>query len=248
MPTKISSFTAWLILSVPAFLLLINSCDAFYDEGEWATEVRNTEDFYRVNVKDVVDVIYKYSDSTYAEINFYRKHLSDIKLSVTDEILTIESAFSSQWYTDIRKPVITIYSPGFSHLFVKTAAGFYCVDTLKHSRFLFQVVGDLYDARLLVDVPLLEISIESASGVTEVHGEVAVLSILNRGESKIDASQIVVPKAIVRQESYLDVWINATDFLNYEIRRGGDIHLYGTPEIQGTIYGTGKLIRYGADK
>jgi hypothetical protein len=228
--------------------MFFTSCDAFYDEGDWVTEVRKTKDFYRVNVKAVADVFYKYSDSTYVEVNFYRKHLSDIKLSAVDEILTIESTFSAQWYTDIQKPVITIYSPGFSHLFVETAAGFYCVDTLKHSRFLFQVVGDLYETQLLVDVSLLEISIESASGLAEVDGNMDVLNVLNRGESKIDASRISVPKVIVRQESYLDVWFHASQIFNYEIRRGGDIHLYGTPEIEGTVYGNGKLIYYGEGK
>lgn len=246
MPTKIFLFMRLVTLNL-VFLILFSACDLFYDEGDWKTETRFVDEVSKIQIGSVSDVFFHKSDSMRIDVSYYSNQLSDIKLKVENGELEIKNDFTGQIYTDYRIPRIDLYLPFVSQVTIIHAGNFSCIDTLVGSYFLFRVVGDLVESDLLVDLNRLDVSIESASGLIDIDGKAPLMNLYSRGETKIDATQVVAQNVKVIQQSYLDVLVRTSGFFEYQILRGGNICLFGNPIIEGEVLGTGKLIQYDED-
>lgn len=242
MQIKTSTYTRLVNLSL--ILIVFQGCAFFHDEGEWKSEERMLVPFSQIDLLAVANVYYHYSDSSFVEISYYSKHLSDVKTKIDNKVLIIENEFDGLIYTDYRIPQIDVYTPYFSEINIKEAGSFTCVDTLSVSYFTFRVVGDLAEANLLINSQTFVVSIESATGLVNIKGRSPTLRLYNRGETKINAIDVETHNVEVRQQSYQDIWIRTNGTLSYEIFRSGSIYLVGNPTIEGESLGSGKLIRY----
>lgn len=243
MSIKASIYTKYVINSLLLLLaVVLSSCDILYDEGEWTQEQRQIREFETITINCIADINYFYSDTCYLEIFYYQKHIKNIKTLKKQRTLTIKNSFNGQWFTDLRNPQIHIYAPALSSVTIKDAAGFYCMDTIQTTRFAFNMQGDVFESKLILNTEQLRININNAAGNLYITGKSNEGQIFCEGETYIDATQTAISSLNITQQSSRNAEIWVTDYLNYKIIRNGNLIVTGTPEHEGIVLGNGEII------
>ncbi|ALO14681.1 hypothetical protein L21SP5_01014 [Salinivirga cyanobacteriivorans] len=243
MSIKVSIFTKF--SRVSALLLVfwaLLSCDLIYDEGDWTGEQRNFGDYQEVVLNGIANVYYHYSDTPLIKVYYYAKHLSNITTNIENQRITIDNEFGGQWYTDLRLPEIHLYNNAVNYVDIKEAGAFFCIDTIQSNHFNFYMHGDVFEAKLLLNVNKAKIDVYNSTGLMEVTGICNELEIYNKGETQIEAINFQARNAHIIQQSVMDVSSCVSDSLYYRIIRNGNITVKGNPVHEGEILGNGELI------
>ncbi|PLX18458.1 MAG: hypothetical protein C0599_12235 [Salinivirgaceae bacterium] len=245
MLTAMSTFTRLKRISLTAgIIFLMVSCDLFYNEGEWKTEIRDTEPFRNIIIENVIEVYYHYCDTFAIEVQHYDKQLSDIKTEVKDQSLTLKNTFSGQAYTDIRTPQVHLYAPMIYQVDInkETGAGFFCKDTIYNSRFQINIAADLAEAIFLVNTDTLQMNISKTAGVIQMEGSAQKFLLQNTGEVPIKGKKLNIQQLNIIHQSSQNVELTVSEYIKYKILRSGNIIIWGSPENTGENLGTGKII------
>jgi hypothetical protein len=224
--------------------LLITSCDLFYNEGEWKSELRDTQDYKNVVIDNIAEIYYHYADTFAIEVFHYENELSSISTNVSGQTLTIKNSFNGQAYTSIRNPEVHLYAPTIFNIEIKeeSGIGLFCKDTIINTSFQLTIKADLIDAELLISTDTLQVFISKATGLISMKGKAEKCNLQNNGESPIKGKQLAINQLNISHQSSQDVELTVNNNLSYQILRNGNIIIWGNPTNSGEVFGTGKLI------
>lgn len=244
---SIATFTFTKFKKVSLIILFASiaaSCDLFYNEGEWKTELRSVSDYQSVSIESVSEIYYHYCDTFAIEVHYYDKQLGAITTKVHNNKLSIKNNFSGEIYTDIRNPEIHLYAPTLDVIKTEkeTGSGFFCMDTIFNTRIDVEIYGDLIESELLTNTDTLSLNINKSAGSIKMKGIANKCNILNSGEAIINARPLKISNLTITHQSSVGAKFTVTNNLNYRIIRSGNLYIWGNPQITGEALGTGKLV------
>jgi hypothetical protein len=225
-------------------LLIATSCDLFYDEGDWKTDIRDISAYNKVSIKCVSDIYYHYSDTFAIEAHYYHKHLKDLTTKVYQGSLSIENSFTGQAYTSLKRPQIHLYAPQINQIEIieEMGAGFYCFDTLNSTNLTINFIGDLVESTLLIGTENLNLDFNKTAGYIEISGSTNSCNFSNKSEATIKSKKLITNNVNIDHQSSLDLELTINNLLQYRILRNGNLIIWGNPNHSGEALGTGKLI------
>lgn len=225
-------------------LLIIPSCDLFYDEGDWNTELRDVPTYDEVSIECVSDIYYHYSDTFAVEVHYYNKHIKDISTKVNEGSLVIKNSFNGQVYTDLKKPQIHVCAPTINQITIieEMGAGFYCHDTIHASFLSIDFIGDLVESSLLINTETINLNLNKTAGYITVSGYSNRCNFTNKSEATIKPKRLTINNLNITHQSSIDIELTVNNLLQYKILRSGDLIIWGNPDYSGESPGTGKLI------
>ena len=213
-------------------LTIITSCnDTLFNSGDIISKDYNIDEFNEIYVNDIFD-IYLIQDSV-CKINAKGGNnlLPYIDFKVTEGKLYITNNNTAQWSRNYERIKLYISVKEINFLRLDESSNVITLDTLITPKLTVYSINDYSDISIIVKCTNFHIVNEGTSGgYFTIKGETINSNIWNRGSCIIYAIDFSSKKAIVKNESIGDCYINVLNILETEILRSGKIYYKGNPE------------------
>ncbi len=213
-------------------LVISTSCnDALFDAGDIISKDYALDEFNEIYINDIFDVCLIQDTVCKLQIEGGSNLLPNIDFKVTNNKFYIENNNSAQWSRNYERIKIYISVKEIKFLRVDESANVKTIDTLITPKLTVWSINDYADISINVKCDNFYIVNEGTSGgYFTIKGETINSGIWARGSCIIDAIDFLSEKTVIKNESIGNCYINASNILNVEILRSGDIYYKGNPE------------------
>lgn len=218
--------------------------DCLKSTGDEVTLVRQAAAFSVINMKDNVDVVYRY-DSVFRIRVTAGQHLIDgVITELEGNTLYIRNENRCNWVRSFKnKYTVEISAPSVEKVLSYGSGDFRSIDTITSPRFTFESWNGSGSIKLLLRSD--ESTLINHIGRTDItaSGTSRVSFVTINDTGVLDASGLVTDHCYIRSNSTGRCTVNARYEIGAEINSIGDIYYYGRPStINRTITGQGQLI------
>lgn len=220
---------------ITILLILLSGCnyiDALTREDDMVLKTLQLAPFDEVIIETSVKLILK-NDTVYkARLEGLAFVLSG--LNVTQKGRTIFLEADGKGYRKKQAAEVTLYAPSFKKLTSNWPAEIATRDTLTLDHFSMVVNGRgaFTNSNMTIKAKNLSIAAYGSNLGTHIFtGESETFSVISEGIITIDARGLVADKVKYIQRSMNPSYIFATEYLEVEMAAGGNIYLWGNPQI-----------------
>jgi hypothetical protein len=224
------------------FSLSISSCQKILFNNDTKTREIILEDFTAVKIFGIYNIILV-QDPTNRLVITGSYDISSVDATVINDTLIIDDHKNFSFNAD--KNSLILHFSNLSYLETNDPVNISNKDTIKANRFKYDGIGEITEARLVIDCDQLIVS-NSANTLGFFHfiGKAEYCLLWNRYGSGMFADSLLCRDADIYTESIGPVNINASDHISAFIRGPGNIYYHGNPEIEIIEKnGEGKIIK-----
>ncbi len=219
--------------------------DCFKSTGETVTESRDVSAFSDIELDDNVDLIIHPNSAPYIKVTAGENLIDGIITELSGNKLYIRNENRCNWVRSFKNKFqveIGIDQP--QHIVYYGSGDITCIDSIKTPEFYFDCTNGSGSINFLLNNKKSEI--RNHTGRIDIHlkgnSESAILFV--NDVATLDATELSLETAHVRNSSTGDMKVNVISELSVEILYNGNIYYSGNPVITSTnITGTGKLIQ-----
>jgi len=224
------------------FSLSISSCQKILFDDDIKTREIILEDFTSVKIFGIYNIILV-QDSTNRLVIKGNNDIGSIDAVVKNDTLIIDNHKNFSFNHD--KNSLVLHFSNLSYLETSDPVNISNTDTLKADRFKYDGIGEITEARLVIDCDQLIVS-NSANTLGFFHfaGRAEYCLFWNRYGSGMFTDSLFCKYADIYTESPGPVNVNASDHIRAFIRGPGNIYYHGNPVIEIVEKkGEGKLVK-----
>jgi hypothetical protein len=207
-------------------------------QGSIVSEVRDLPRFSGIDLSGVGAVRYHESDAFRVTVRTHQSLIGLVETEVSSGILAlkIEQGWS---VVDVRTLEFDVEAPRLERVSISGSGSFRAMDVLDVPEFLFRVSGS-GEAVAQVDTDRLECRV-SGSGSLSFTGDADELVLDLSGSGAVDALDLRARDADVKISGSSEVKLNVAEKLTARISGSGNIDYRGTPRIDYSGSGSGKI-------
>lgn len=232
-------------------MLIISSCDknnvgdCFKSTGPMMVQERSITNFHTVLLKDNVNLILEYSDSSKLKVEAGSNLLNNIVTDINDSILTISNLNSCNWVRNYNSPINVYLDISLvDTIYYRSSADVICIDTVVKDIFQLDVFEGSGIISLLLNTKNLIVNMHTGSADIMLDGITTNSYLFQNGFGRIDGSNCRSSSVYARNWSSNNMYLYPENYLSVEIKNIGDVYYHGNPQIDATLTSTGKLIPY----
>jgi hypothetical protein len=222
-------------------MLLFVSCQEIFFNGEEGTRVIQLDEFHAVNISGIYDIVL-IQDSTNKLVISGKKDINSITAIVKDDTLIIDDHKKMTANPD--RNTLMLHFSKIEHLVTNDPVNISNKDTIRGDKFLYAGIGEIAEARLVVDCKyFLIVNSANTLGYSYISGYATSAVLFNRYGSSIFAENLKCNDVEAINGSVGNIYFSASDNITASILGPGNIYYHGEPLIKITEQtGTGKLI------
>ena len=239
-----------IILFLFSVIFLFSSCkkenlfDCLKSTGDISTETRSIASFSEVKVYDNVNVIFVQDTLTFIELRAGENLIPLVVTELRDGKLFIENHNTCNWVRDFSIPVeVYIHLPS-----LKIIHSFGSGNITSQNTIVTDVIElnnhNTGDIDMTIAATEIYCRQHACFGDNKINGSAQYIYIYNTGYGFCDCAALNANRATAISISTGLTYVNTCDELSAEIKSSGDIYYKGSPVIQSTITGSGRLIHY----
>lgn len=235
--------TIFYLLSV--LILGLSSCykDRITGEGPVVTEVRNHTGFSGIDLRISGDVFFQ-EDSVYkVEVHAHQNILDVMDTYVSNNRLVIR--FENDVRVRAHEPVkLIIRGPSLNSLRISGSGNITTTGTIDPSSMELDISGsgNIHMTELVAGH--VDATISGSGNIKVDAGTVPSEKLRISGSGNIDVGGVNAVTATVKTSGSGDTRVNASQNLEVTITGSGNVYYKGTPVINTSISGSGKVIHY----
>lgn len=215
--------------------------------GSITTEVRDLQDFHRIEIEGRVNVHLVQDSSNYAEVTFGEVVLDGITTEIIDSTLHIREENRCDWVRsqDVI-PELEVHYQMVSSI-QNEGSGYIQFDNSNTATTLtYEVHGTAGNAMIDFTGDELVVAMHSGSSDVTVKGVAREAYYYSAGYGPLDASQLEARIVSVHSAGTGDVSVRAWSTVYYQLFDWADILVYGNPEVVRWHHeGSGEVIPSG---
>jgi len=198
-----------------------------------------------LNIYDIFDV-YLSQDSVFSvKVITNKTLLKNINVENNDTAIEIRDLNKCYFLRNKNiKHKLYIKTPDLKELLIMGVVNLITPDTVNFNRFLLRIYSEISFCN--INVKCKEhffFELWRVTGNFKIAGQSTYFSILNHGESYIDASNYKANYVYVNQRSTGDIKIFALELLTADIFDIGNVYYLGNPQLKINEYNKGKAIK-----
>jgi len=218
-------------------------CDCFKSGGSETEEIRVTDVFSRLDIRDNVDVCIFQDTACSVRVVCGSDLISGVITQCFNNQLVIRNTNQCNWIRNNSNPV-TVYVglPELTELIYNGFGNVACLDTLR----MHEIRMDVTDGSGTINMILKNTStrLNIHEGVVDVHlrGKSGVSYIFNNGIAPMDALNLTTDICFITSKSVGNSIINVRDTIEARIDYQGNILYKGNPFLKNTILNSSGLL------
>ena len=220
---------------------LFLSCFIYIDgNSDITASERSMASFNKVSAAGPTEVNLHHSDEYRVIINVDSNLLNIVDIKVRDKTLTIgtKSSKNNRSYS-FTKFIVDVYSPEIIEVSFAGSGNVNAADTITASNFKAIIAGSgTFTAEIENETFTLE---TAGSGNTDVSGSTGTLKLKIAGSGRINAFDLEAVKAEADISGSGLAKITVSEHIKARITGSGEIIYRGSPEVDSTIIGSGKI-------
>lgn len=221
-----------IIIFLVTIFMCIACSEEWIDPGKVIREEINITEFKKLVIKNNFDIFLYQDTICKIEIEAPEKLIPNINFEFdSEENLSISDNNKNDWLHGYEKIKLHITVNELNLLKVKAVCNVVTIDTLETIELWLYAIDDYSDFDIkLKSQNFYFATAESSGGKYIFSGETYHFGFWARGSSIIDAQNLESVKAKVKSESIGDCYINASESIDAEIFRVGNIYYKGDPQ------------------
>ncbi|MBK7627890.1 MAG: DUF2807 domain-containing protein [Bacteroidales bacterium] len=222
-------------------MLLLVSCQKLFFNDDEETRVIQLGDFNAADISGIYDIVL-IQDSTNKLVINGKKDVNSITAVVRNDTLVIDDHKRMSVNPD--KNTLTIHFTNIEHLVTNDPVYISNNDTIRTDRFIYAGIGEIAEARLVVDCDyFLIVNSANTLGYSYISGYANSAVLFNRYGSSIFAENLKCRNVEALNGSVGDIYLSASDNITASIWGSGNIYYHGKPAVKVTEQtGSGKII------
>ncbi len=220
---------------------MLGSCQKIFFNDEEGTRVIQLDDFVAADISGIFDIVL-IQDSTNKLVITGKKDITSITAVVKNNTLVIDDHKKMTVNPD--KNTLTIHFTNIEHLVSNDPVFISNTDTIKADKFIYEGIGEIAEARLVVDCNyFLIVNSANTLGYSFISGYAKAAVLFNRYGSSIFAGELFCSDVEAINGSVGDIYLSASDNVTASIKGPGNIYYHGKPAVKIVEQtGSGKII------
>src|SRR5690554_1328920 len=218
--------------------------DCFKPNGKEEVEARYISSFSHIELRDRINLNYHYSPNYSIKVSAGKNLMDGITTKVTDGKLLIENTNRCNWVRSFKKEItVSVFAPEFSDFTYRGSGEVNFIDTLKTNQFklnLWDASGNMH-LKFLADY--VSLKSHTAAGSIYAVGKCRELIAYLGGNGRIETPNLESQKALAINKNTGKLFINCQSEMKAEIKGPGDIEYIGSPIVDFSREGSGRLIK-----
>lgn len=222
-----------------------NLCDCLKSTGPIVKETRYLSQFDIIKLSDKMN-LYIYPDTCdYVVIEAGKNLIPSIETNIMNQKLHIKNENKCNWVRSFKKEINIYLHLKSLHRFECTGSGnMYFMDTLFSSEFYFDIEEASGSFQLLLNTKNAEFRFHTGAADVEAAGNTDLTYFYHAGNGPMNLEQLKSKDVWGENLSVQHTRINATRFLQVNIKHWGNIYYKGEPDtIKSFITGSGQLVK-----
>ncbi len=232
------------ILTIVFIFISVFSCKKIFDAGEIIEELRELDTITEIEVHDMFRIKIHYDSISRMTVKCGEKLMPQITSEQIEGKLILKNENSGSFRRNNPDINIDIYTNTLEKVHLYGVVYLTSDDTLKYNSLKVYAETEIATINLIVDVSFLNLEAYHCTGIYSFSGKADRFIVNNYGTGKLDAFNLFVNDAEIKNYSFGDCSVNVSDTLRYSIYGFGNINYKGNPYIyHGETPSTGKLIK-----
>jgi hypothetical protein len=218
----------WLIIA----LLLLSACEKiFFKDDKIIHRDILTGQFRKIVINSIFDIELK-NDSLHSITVIGNSNIiENISIDLHDGALIIADRNSFQCLPDYPKPKLLITFPDLDTLKLNSPVSLISSDTIRVNRLSIISTGNIAEIDLTLSASWLSFSTSwNDFGYHKFRGMADDAEFYFYGSAQLDASELLVCRALVNNESIADAYVNVTELLRVRLWHYGNIYYVNSPD------------------
>lgn len=222
--------------------LLTISCRKIFFNDEENTRELPLKDFHALKISGIYNIVL-IQDSANRLIITGKNDINSIDAFINSDTLIIDD--HKNMSLNLNRNTLTLHFSSLKYMATYDPVNVSNTDTIKADMFYYDAIGEIAEARLIVDCNYLYVvNYANTLGYFHFNGKTNGCTFINSYGCSIFADSLSCKNAVIDNASAGDVYTNASEHLRAIIRGPGNIYYHGTPVIEIVkIRGNGKVIR-----
>jgi len=219
--------------------------DCFVSTGEITEEVRETERYSKIIVRDNIEIVLSPSSSNLLTVSAGKNLINKIVTEINGDTLIISNNNSCNWVRDFDVP-ITVYLPvsQLEEIEYRSIGDINCTDTIFSDTLEINVFEGAGTLNVLTNSYLVRTNLHYGTAEIKVSGRCNLSYVYSASFGLIDNRYLISKQVYVGSKSSNDVYVNALSTIAATTEGIGNIYYFGNPEnISFNQIGSGQLIK-----
>jgi hypothetical protein len=219
--------------------------DCVQSAGKMETVIRYPGYFKAVKLYDNIDLHLIPSGSEELELEAGSNLLDKIETYVEeDSVLVIRNNSSCNWVRSYGKPIrVNLKYRELRSIEYRSIGNVTCADTLRQDSLRIDIREGAGNISLDVHTLKCEVNLHYGTADIEITGISNQGYYYQLGAGKIDCSGLKAEQVYLRNWGSNNMFVWATKYLSVEIRGLGDVYYLGSPTINSSLFGEGRLLK-----
>ncbi len=219
--------------------------DCYTNTGPETVEVRQVEDFQRIELYNNVNLVLVPGNQTSVEVKCGKNLLDAIETEVNNGILTVRNTMKCNWVRNYdREITVTATVPQLVELRYEGSGDVTTAGQLRLDSLQLSIWGGAGSFTLDVDVPVLRLAEHYGTADITVKGKALITTIFANSFGPFYCSDLISNIVYIRNNGSNHCYVHALHVLEAEITSAGDIYFSGDPyDVKSKITGSGRLIK-----
>ena len=232
-----------LSLVLIAMAMLFSSCEKVNGDGPVVTQTRNITNFAGVDLRVSADVYFEQSPTYKVEVSAQQNILDVMETYVSDNKLVVK--FENDVRVKSHDPIIVrVWAPSADHFKISGSGSISATGTLNPSNMEFDISGSGNINVVELNTATIDVDISGSGDVKVNSGTSTHEKIRISGSGDVDLGNVAASSADTHTSGSGDIRLHAAQNLTVRISGSGSVYYKGTPVINSTISGSGRLIHF----
>jgi hypothetical protein len=230
-------FVAWSCHKAPV-------CDCFEAAGNPSEETRVLPYFEQVHTTDDINVVISMGNVEQVIIQGGSNLIHNVAANVSNNILTLKNNNICDWLRSYKKSILTVYitMPRVTYLENEGSGSITSADTITGDTVQVQTISS-GDINLMVHANVILGHMFGPGDITLNGVSNDLLCTANGGTGFLYANNLKTSYTFISTTTTGDCYVNASNLLIADIYLRGNVYYQGSPVIESSIKGSGKIIK-----
>lgn len=235
---QLKVFTIMLVLAAG----LLSCKKDIIGEGPVITETRTVGSFTGIELQMNGNVYYRNDSAFKIEISARESIHDMLETKVVNGVLVVRY-YDGKTYDNDESLRITVSGPGLNRFVTNSSGNINAVNDINVSNLYVRSSGAGNINLLNVNALSIEVESKQSGRISAGSGKANTANLRTEGSGTIDLRYVEVKYAIAKLRGSNDIRLRVSDKLDVTVYGSGWMFYYGWPSVDGTVLGSGKIVR-----